>query len=191
MTEQMTVQQIAGCYWRLAKVWRFEQEAAWRTWVAPDMPMEEFNQFHAAEYATGITLREIVSQKSREFLPEAGLGEPTIPNGPSARTILRYQGAINTMMTRCLTILERRRRERMKSEETFEEVDYINEATDDAPKAEASGEETRATSKDADLHKRTQKDRSDTTVSAKPQPQTSSAASRAGENGPQVDPPKS
>src|ERR1700722_12743993 len=26
MTEHMSVQQLAGCYWRLAKVWRFEQE---------------------------------------------------------------------------------------------------------------------------------------------------------------------
>src|SRR3984885_7393173 len=45
MTEKMTVQQLAGCYWRLAKVWRFEQAAAWRMWIAPGMPMDEFKEF--------------------------------------------------------------------------------------------------------------------------------------------------
>ncbi len=27
----MMVQQLAGCYWKLAKVWTFETEAAWRS----------------------------------------------------------------------------------------------------------------------------------------------------------------
>ena len=31
MTEHMMVQQLAGCYWKLAKVWTFETEAAWRS----------------------------------------------------------------------------------------------------------------------------------------------------------------
>ena len=30
MSDHLMVQQLAGCYWRLAKVWRYEQEAAWR-----------------------------------------------------------------------------------------------------------------------------------------------------------------
>src|SRR5208283_305047 len=31
MTEHMTVQQLAGCYWKLAKVWTHDTEAAWRS----------------------------------------------------------------------------------------------------------------------------------------------------------------
>ncbi len=31
MSEHMMVQQLAGCYWKLAKVWTFETEAAWRS----------------------------------------------------------------------------------------------------------------------------------------------------------------
>jgi len=191
MTEHMTVQQLAGCYWRLAKVWRFEQEAAWRTWLAPGMPMEEFNQFHADEYNAAITIREIVSEQAQKFLPEAGLGEATIPNGPSARTILRYQGAINTMMTRCLTILERRRKERMASDEAFEEVDYTNEATEHKPKAKASSEKPVASSKDGNLHKRTEKDGVDATVSSTDGAQVENTASNGDEHAPKTAPPKS
>jgi hypothetical protein len=155
MTEKMTVQQLAGCYWKLAKVWTFETEAAWRTNQGTHVPLEDFEQYtQDAQYDVFAKLCE----EQADLFPKAGLGKPTIALGPTAATMLRYQAAINTMMTKCLAILERRRKERMKSEETFEEVDYINEATADAPKTEASKKKTPASSKDADLHKRTQKD---------------------------------
>jgi hypothetical protein len=166
MTEKMTVQQLAGCYWKLAKVWTFETEAAWRTNQGTHVPLEDFEQYtQDAQYDVFAKLCE----EQADLFPKAGLGKPTIALGPTAATMLRYQAAINTMMTKCLAILERRRKERMKSEETFEEVDYINEATADAPKTEASKKKTPASSKDADLHKRTQKDQPDATVSAQQQ----------------------
>lgn len=183
MTEHMTVQQLAGCYWKLAKVWTYETEAAWRTNHGTHVPLEDFEQYTKDDqYDLFMKLYE----RQTGFFPKAGLGKPTIALGPTAATMLRYQAAINTMMTKCLTILERRRKERMQSQESFEEVDYINEATADAPKEEASSEETPAASKDADLHKRTQKDEPDAMVSSKPQPQTSSTASQADENGHQA-----
>src|ERR1700676_1398567 len=41
MSEHMTVQQLAGCYWRLAKVWTFETESAWRSNVGSPLTLEE------------------------------------------------------------------------------------------------------------------------------------------------------
>jgi hypothetical protein len=162
MAEHLMVQQLAGCWWRLAKVWRHEQEAAWRMWIAPGMPMEEYNEY--AHYRE-IPLRDQVIEKSRKFLPKAGLGDPTIPNGPSASTILRYQGAVSAMLFRCLRILERRKKERNASDEAFEERDYLNdEANEVATSSEAEGskpeasETTSTSAKQPEKHKRTQKD---------------------------------
>jgi hypothetical protein len=84
---------------------------------------------------------------------------------------LRYQGSLTTMMTRCLTILERRRKEHFASDEAFEEHDYISEAP--APVAEApapaAAKAPRAKSAhpkaDASLHKRTQEPPTDAPVS--------------------------
>ena len=114
-SEHLMVQQLAGCYWRLAKVWRHEQEAAWRMWLSPGMPMEEYNQY-AMDYRA-IPIRDQIIEKSRTFLPQAGLGDPTIPNGPTASTILRYQNAISAMLFRCLRILEQRKKARVEAEE--------------------------------------------------------------------------
>ncbi|HLI78446.1 MAG TPA: hypothetical protein VKV03_00615 [Candidatus Binataceae bacterium] len=163
MTEKMTVQQLAGCYWRLAKVWTFEQEAAWRARAVHHVGLDEYEQLERLSLGY---LNDRIIKHQHEAFAKAGLGEVNLPLAASANTILRYQSAINSMMTKCLAILERRRKERMKSEETFEEVDYINEATPDAPKAEASKEKPPAPSKDAELHKRTQKVQPDAKVSA-------------------------
>jgi len=164
IAEHLTVQQLAGCYWRLAKVWRYEQEAAWRMWIAPGMPMEEFNEYDDADLPM-VTMRHQVIDKARRFLSEAGLHHPTIPNGASARTVLRYQAAISSMLFRCLSILERRKKERLASDEAFEERDYINEAgaggsssEAEASKPEASGETPSPSAQQPKKHKRTQKD---------------------------------
>jgi hypothetical protein len=61
-----------------------------------------------------------VMEAQNALFPKAGLGNPTIPSGPSAVTILRYQSSLNTMLFRCINFLERRRKERKASEETFE-----------------------------------------------------------------------
>ncbi len=61
--------------------------------------------------------------------------------------MLRYQGAINSMLFRCLNFLERRRKERMKSEEAPEELDYMNEATDAAESASEASEEASESSR--------------------------------------------
>jgi hypothetical protein len=171
MTEHLTVQQLAGCYWRLAKVWAFETEAAWRAWGGAGMPIEEYNEYDDTDLDIVLMRANIVKEQDRLF-PKAGLGDPTIPGGASARTILRYQGAINTMLFRCLATLERRRKERMQSDEAFEELDYINEPTaETAPSSEASEPEVSA-EKPAEepvasaLHKRTQKDTADAPLSS-------------------------
>ncbi len=99
-----------------------------------------------------------------EVFAKAGLGGPTIPAGPSARTMLRYQGAINSMLFRCLNFLERRRKERMASEEAFEELDYTNEPTEEAV---VSGRKpSRARRRMREMHKRTQNDAADASVSS-------------------------
>ncbi len=161
--EQMTVQQLAGCYWKLAKVWTYEQEAAWRGWATP-MPIDEFNEYE--RHYQGVTVREQVLKHQDEFFHEAGLGAPTIPSGVSARTILRYQGAINTMITRCLTILERRRKERMASDEPFEELDYIKELTQEGQASEGRAEKPAESAVEALAHKRTQNGEADAAVSS-------------------------
>jgi hypothetical protein len=175
MTEHLTVQQLAGCYWRLAKVWTYETEGAWRANDGLAMPLEELNEWDEMDLQM-LDIRNRLLQRQKQFFPAAGLGNPTIPNGTTARTILRYQGAINTMMIRCLSILERRRKERMQSEEAFEKLDYTNEPIEappsaetleaEAPAAEASSEETAAPAKDAEIHKRTQKDATDAPLSS-------------------------
>ncbi len=173
MSDHLMVQQLAGCYWRLAKVWRYEQEAAWRMWKAPGMPIEEYNEFHDDEEFVGFPIRDRLVEEACKFLPSAGLDSPTIPNGASARTVLRYQSAVSSMLFRTQAILERRRKERMASGEPFEEVDYINEPSAEAsapPKASqpaASPEKLAEPAKEAESHKRTQKDPADAPVSSK------------------------
>ena len=43
------VQQLAGCYWRLAKVWTYETEAAWRNWIEYSMPLEEMKEYRGLQ----------------------------------------------------------------------------------------------------------------------------------------------
>jgi hypothetical protein len=163
-TEHLMVQQLAGCYWRLAKVWRYEQEAAWRMWTSPGMPMDEYKDYSEDEYY-GFPLRDQIVERANKFLPKAGLDEPTIPNGASARTVLRYQATISSMLFRCLSILERRKKERSASDEAFEERDYLNdEANEVATSSEAEASKpaasatTSASAKQPEKHKRTQND---------------------------------
>ncbi len=170
ITEHMMVQQLAGCYWRLAKVWTHETEAAWRNWIEYSMPLEEMKEYEDFNDVNMERAIATVIGKQDRFFPKAGLGKPTIPTGAAARTLVRYQASINAMLFRCLNFLERRRKERMASGETFEELDYINEptaaaaASSEASKPEASEEKPVEASTDAVLHKRTQKDATDAPV---------------------------
>ena len=176
ITEHMMVQQLAGGYWKLAKVWTHETEAAWRNWAGPTFPLEEMKEY---EDFNDVNMERMIGTVSREqagFFPKARQGKPTIPTGASARTILRYQASINATLFRCINFLERRRKERMASEEAFEELDYINEPTEEAPPKQASEPETPTIEESkeksaepangADLHKRTQKDAADAPVSS-------------------------
>ena len=167
LSEHAMVQQLAGCYWKLAKVWTFETESAWRSTVVNNLGIAEFAQMEKAGMARVV---DQVMEEQGEVFSEAGLGNPTIPAGPSAGTMLRYQGAINAMLFRCLNFLERKRKERMAEQKTsgdaFEELDYINEATEaPEPSGEAS-EPASEPSKDAEMHKRTQKDAADAALSS-------------------------
>jgi len=176
ITEHLMVQQLAGCYWRLAKVWTHETEAAWRNWIEYSMPLEEMKEYEDFNDVNMERAIATVAAKQDRFFPKAGLGKPTIPTGAAARTLVRYQASINAMLFRCLNFLERRRKQRMASGETFEELDYINEPTEpapsstesgpEAPTAEASGEKSAEPAHDAEKHKRTQKDAADAPVSS-------------------------
>ncbi len=184
MSDHLMVQQLAGCYWRLAKVWRYEQEAAWRMWKAPGIPIEEYNEFHDDDEYVGFPIRDRLVEEACKFLPSAELDSPTIPNGASARTVLRYQSAISSMLFRTQAILERRRKERLASEETFEEVDYINEASAEAPapserhrNPQLAPEKPPRPAKEAESRKRTQKDAADAPVSPKGDAKTPAEAS--------------
>ncbi len=162
ITEEMAIQQLAGCYWKLAKVWRYEQERAYCEW----------NVYDGSEESRGCNENNALQKledsqtaiEDGKTLRKAGLFAPTIPRA-SANTILRYQGAINTMMTRCLTLLERRRMQRAKSAEELEELDYTNEAVAPAPEKEGPQKPSAPTNDDA-LHKQTQKASADAKVSA-------------------------
>jgi hypothetical protein len=179
LTEHLMVQQLAGAYWKLAKVWIHETEATWRGWVGYPMPLEEMKEYEDFNDPNMEMRIATLSRQQEEFFPEAGLGEPTIPTGASARTILRYQGALNAMLFRCIHFLERRCKERMQSDEAFEEVDYINEATvEAAPSAEEKPAEAAA---QPALPKRTQKDAADAPVSSQGAVKTESAGSVAKE----------
>ncbi len=176
ITEHMMVQQLAGCYWRLAKVWTHETEAAWRNWIEYSMPLEEMKEYEDFNDVNMERAIATVIGKQDRFFPKAGLGKPTIPTGAAARTLVRYQASINAMLFRCLNFLERRRKERMASGETFEELDYINEPTEpptsstetkpEAPTVEVSGEQPAQPANGAEKHKRTQKDAPDAAVSS-------------------------
>ncbi len=155
-SEHMMVQQLAGCYWKLAKVWNFETEAAWRSSVVNNLGFGELGALETA--GLDDDLDKVLEDQAKVF-PKAGLGNVTIPTGPSVATILRYQGAINSMLFRCLNFLERRRKERMNSDEACEELDYINEAT-----AAAASEPEQLTA--AEEHKRTQINEADAVVSS-------------------------
>jgi len=183
LSEHLTVQQLAGCYWRLAKVWTFETEAAWRGSVGPGMPLEEMKEYEDFNDLNMELMIRRVAAKQDGFFPKAGLGHPTIPTGASARTVLRYQASINAMLFRCLNFLERRRKERMQ-DEAFEEQDYMNEPTAaPEPEPEAAAVETapdngveietlrsaqgdRSDTPRGRLHKRTQKDAADAPLSS-------------------------
>jgi hypothetical protein len=175
MSEQPTVQQLAGCYWRLAKVWTYETESAWRARAGLVMPLEEVAEWGHREDQL-MVVRDRVMKKQKDFFSAEELGRPTIPSGATARTILRYQGAINTMMTRCFAILERRRKEQMALGEAFEELDYINEPTETTEPSKEAAEKAATPSKDAEVHKRTQEDAADAPVSSQGEVKTEAPA---------------
>lgn len=165
VTEEMTVQQLAGCYWKLAKVWRYEQERAYCEWNVYD-GSEESRGCNANNAFEKMEDKQTAIEDGK-MLRKMGLFAPTIPRA-SANTILRYQGAINTMMTRCLALLERRRAQRARSDEEFEELDYINEAIAAEPKKEGA-QEPAAPANEGALHKRTQKASAEPKVSSAPE----------------------
>ncbi len=178
----MLVQQLAGCYWKLAKVWTFETEAAWRTHAGTAMPLEEVAQYEKMHLVRGQTVVVEVVEEQKKLFPQAGLGNPTIPGSVSTGTILRYQGAINAMLFRCLNFLERRRKERTAEQKTsgdaYEELDYTNEPTaadDRSPEAAEPAVEPSKHAKAAETHKRTQKAAADASVSSSDEVKTHAA----------------
>jgi len=186
MTEHLTVQQLAGCYWRLAKVWTFETEAAWRTNAGNVMPLEELAQYEKMGF---VKIQGLVVREQEELFPKAGLGKPTIPGSASAGTIVRYQGAINAMLFRCLSFLERRRKERMASDEALEELDYINEPTAETTASSESEPEVSAKKPaEASTHKRTQKDVTDAPLSSEDGLTAENSDATGDEDGPKSSP---
>ena len=127
LSDHMMVQQVAGCYWRLAKVLTFETETAWRNCFAGSMPLEEMKPFDDQE-AQSLFIK-LVNLQNRVF-PQAGLGQPTIPSGASARTIMRYEGSLNSTLFRCLRILEARRLAR-EDRGNVDEHDYSNDVIEE------------------------------------------------------------
>jgi len=142
-SEQMLVQQLAGCYWRLAKVLTFETESAFRNCFSGSMPLEEMKPFddHGASLFIDLVKRQ------DELFPRAGLGKPTIPSGASARTIMRYEGSLNSTLFRCLRILEARRLARADRGDCAEH-DYSNDIIEEeTPRPPTPAEEPRQTAK--------------------------------------------
>jgi hypothetical protein len=126
LSDHMMVQQVAGCYWRLAKVLTFETESAWRNCYGGSMPLEEMKPFDDQGPSLFIELVKLQD----ELFPRAGLGEPTIPSGASARTIMRYEGSLNSTLFRCLRILEARRLARADRGDSAEH-DYSSDSIEE------------------------------------------------------------
>ena len=190
IVEHLMVQQLAGCWWRLAKVWRYEQEAAWRMWASPGIPMDEYNEYHDNREWIGSPLRDEIVEDAAKFLPDAGLDDPTIPNGASARTILRYQSAISSMLFRCLSLLERRKQARESAEDAPPAHDYLGELKNveaseaaAAPAGEGAAQEAEA-SPGSEKPERTQKPGTDAEVSAEPAPPEAIETGPAGRSKP-------
>jgi hypothetical protein len=141
LSDHMMVQQVAGCYWRLAKVLTYETESAFRNCYAGSMPLEEIKPFVDQE-AQSLFIKLVNLQD--ELFPRAGLGEPTIPSGACARTIMRYEGSLNSTLFRCLRILEARRRARGDCAEHDYSSDVIEE---EKPRSSTPAEEPRPTAK--------------------------------------------
>ena len=127
MSDHLTVQQAAGCYWRLAKVLTFETETAWRNKNGSSFPLDEVPPFFKYEFFE--TMEIMVNEQAKVF-PKAGLGEPTIPNGACSRTVMRYEASITATLFRCLNLLKQRLKERSQLEEG--PADGVEE-TDEAP----------------------------------------------------------
>jgi hypothetical protein len=169
LTEHMMVQQLAGAYWKLAKVWTLETESAWRSNFANNLGLGDLAPLEESGFTKVV---DEVMEAQDELFPAAGLGNPTIATGPAAATILRYQGALNSMLFRCVGFLERRRKERIRSEEALEELDYLNEPTAEPGAASNAEEEPAEAGAQAELHKRTQKAAIDAPVSSAGERQT-------------------
>ena len=158
MTEVMTVQQLAGCYWKLAKVWNYEMQQSLRAQTIDDLNVAAKDKgFAFAEEA-----QKKIIMAERKKLAEVGLGQVYLPFAPTMATILRYQGAINSMMARCLALLERRRKERIAAGE----AQYTSEPT----------EETSAHADESALHERTQNDAPDAVITSDQEAKDASSA---------------
>jgi hypothetical protein len=53
LTEHMMVQQLAGAYWKLAKVWTFETESAWRSNSGNNLGIDDLAQLEKARFTKG------------------------------------------------------------------------------------------------------------------------------------------
>ena len=142
LSDHMMVQQVAGCYWRLAKVLTFETESAWRNCYGGSMPLEEMKPFDDQGPSLFIELVKLQD----ELFPQAGLGQPTIPSGASARTIMRYEGSLNSTLFRCLRILEARRLARADRGDSAEH-DYSTDVIEEEQPRPTPTEEPRPTVK--------------------------------------------
>ncbi len=87
LSEHAMVQQLAGCYWKLAKVWTFETESAWRSTVVNNLGIAEFAQMEKAGMARVV---DQVIEEQGEVFSEAGLGNPD----DSRRTVGRHHAAL-------------------------------------------------------------------------------------------------
>ena len=84
MTEVMTVQQLAGCYWKLAKVWNYEMQRSLRAQTLDDLSAASKDVGYAA-YQQGE--KEIIKAE-RKKLAEAGLDQVYLPFPATLGTIL-------------------------------------------------------------------------------------------------------
>jgi hypothetical protein len=106
--ECIVVERIAACLWRLKRVLRLENRAAWRA-QATQLSVEEAEMSDYGGITSG--LAQVVAAEERVFT-KAGLTGITLPNDHASRRILRYETAMNRELHRLLALLQRTQRSR-------------------------------------------------------------------------------
>ena len=112
--EQLLVQEIAACFWRLRRLQRFEQRAAAEV---SDRPIREMlnrypDEEHPPQIKTSFYLQYGVLVTTDQVYDDAGLNQLALPSEADTMRIIRYEAAIIRTRERAVRSLREMRKER-------------------------------------------------------------------------------